>query len=597
MWSYDPPLRALRFVLEDLLHAPTRWAHLPPYAEVDAATASQVLQQAGRFASEVLAPLNAVGDREGCVWEAGAVRTPRGFRQAYQAYVQAGWPALACSPAWGGQGLPMALHVALNEMLHGANHAWAMYPGLAHGAYACLLAHGTPELQQRYLPRIVSGQWLATMCLTEAQAGSDLGLVRTRAEPVGVQAGAIDAGGELRVSGSKIFISGGEHDLTDNIVHLVLVRLPDAPAGSRGLSLALVPKILPDGRRNAVHCDGLEHKMGLHGSATCVLRFDAATGWLVGEPHRGLAAMFVMMNAARLLVGVQGLGHLEAARQNAWRYAHERHQSRAPGSRSAAPSAIVEHPAVRRMLWRLEALTQGQRVLALAMALWLDEAEHHPEPALRGRARRLVELLTPVVKAFFTETAHHAVDMALQVWGGHGYLRDHGIEQAVRDSRITMIYEGSNEIQAIDLLQRKLFEDGCHRFAEAMGVIDRELHLAHAAAAELDDGAALRPLAQAVQRQVDALREATARLYIARRDDPSWAYRVADDYLQALGWVWMGWAWLRTARCAAQRRAERWCATQLDAARYGLEWLLPEAGWRLQHVGRRHAVLPAWPPE
>lgn len=591
MWSYAPPLRELQFVLEDLLDAPARWASLPPYAEADAATARQVLEEAGRFAAEVLAPLNAAGDREGCLWEGGAVATPPGFRGAYQAYVEAGWPALACSPEWGGQGLPMGLQLALNEMLHSANHAWAMYPGLAHGAYECLLAHGTPELQQRYLPRIVSGEWLATMCLTEAQAGSDLALVRTRAEPVGVAADALESGGEVRVSGSKIFISGGEHDLADNIVHLVLVRLPDAPPGSRGLSLALVPKILPDGARNAVHCDGIEHKMGIRGSATCVLRFDGATGWLVGEPHRGLAAMFVMMNAARLLVGVQGLGHLEMARQNAWRYARERHQSRAPGHREG-PSPLAEHPAMRRTLWRLEALAQGQRLLAMATALWLDEAEHHVEPALRGRARRLLELLTPVVKAFLTDTAHHAVNAALQVWGGHGYLRDHGIEQAVRDSRIAMIYEGSNEIQAIDLLQRKLFEDGCHRFAEAMGVVDQELEAARAEPV-LADCPELKPLVHGLQLQVDALREATARLYVGRQDDPTWAYRVADDYLQAFGWVLMGWAWLRTARFAAPRRTDPWYATQFDAARYGLEWLLPEAGWRLQQVGRRDAILPA----
>jgi alkylation response protein AidB-like acyl-CoA dehydrogenase len=591
MWSYVPPLRELQFVLEDLLDAPARWASLPPYADADAATARQVLEEAGRFAAGVLAPLNAIGDREGCTWEGGEVATPAGFREAYRAYVEAGWPALACSPDWGGQGLPMGLQLALNEMLHSANHAWAMYPGLAHGAYECLLVHGTPALQQRYLPRIVSGEWLATMCLTEAQAGSDLALVRTRAEPVGVSADTIESGGEVRVTGSKIFISGGEHDLADNIVHLVLVRLPDAPPGSRGLSLALVPKILPDGRRNAVHCDGIEHKMGIRGSATCVLRFDGATGWLVGEPHRGLAAMFLMMNAARLLVGVQGLGHLEMARQNAWRYALERHQSRAPGSREG-PSAIAEHPAVRRTLWRLESLAQGQRLLAMSTALWLDEAEHHVEPALRGRARRLVELLTPVVKAFLTDTAHQAVNAALQVWGGHGYLRDHGIEQAVRDSRIAMIYEGSNEIQAIDLLQRKLFEDGCHRFAEAMGVIDQELEAARAEPV-LADCPDLKPLADALQAQVDALREATARLYVGRQDDPTWAYRVADDYLQAFGWVLMGWAWLRTARFTAPRRADPWHGAQFDAARYGLEWLLPEAGWRLQQVARREARVPA----
>ena len=590
MPQYNPPLRDMQFVMHEVLNVVDELKTLPAHAEIDADTINAVLEEGGKFASQVVFPLNISGDEEGCTLDKSTheVTAPKGFKEAYQQYVEGGWPALSCDPEYGGQGLPHVVNQSFYEMLNSANQAWTMYPGLSHGAYEALHAHGTPEQKQLYLPKLVSGVWTGTMCLTEPHCGTDLGLLRTKAEP--------QANGTYKLSGQKIFISAGEHDLAENIVHLVLARLPDAPAGSKGISLFVVPKfkVKADGslgERNPIYCGGLEHKMGIHGNATAQMILDGAEGSLVGEPNKGLAAMFVMMNAARLLVGVQGLGHLEMARQNAWRYARERHQSRAPGHREG-PSPLAEHPAMRRTLWRLEALAQGQRLLAMATALWLDEAEHHVEPALRGRARRLLELLTPVVKAFLTDTAHQAVNAALQVWGGHGYLRDHGIEQAVRDSRIAMIYEGSNEIQAIDLLQRKLFEDGCHRFAEAMGVVDQELEAARAEPV-LADCPEMKPLVHGLQLQVDALREATARLYVGRQDDPTWAYRVADDYLHAFGWVLMGWAWLRTARFAAPRRTDPWYATQFDAARYGLEWLLPEAGWRLQQVGRRDAILPA----
>eukprot|EP01036_Dinobryon_divergens_P050663 gene50663-67827_t len=299
----------MRFVIDEVLGAPAAWQAQQAFDGLDAETAAQVLAEAGRFAAEVLAPLNGPGDLEGCRWQGGEVTTPAGYRAAYQAFVEGGWPALACDPACGGQGLPQLLNAALYEMLAGANHGWTMYPGLLHGAYECLHAHAPAELRERYLAKVTSGEWLSTMCLTEAHAGSDLGLLRTRAVP--------QDDGSFAVTGSKIFISGGEHDLTDNIVHMVLARLPEAPAGTKGLSLLLVPKLLPDGRRNTLRCDGIEKKMGLKGSATCVMSFEAATGWLVGEPHRGLAAMFLMMNAARLHVGLQGLGHLEVATQNA----------------------------------------------------------------------------------------------------------------------------------------------------------------------------------------------------------------------------------------------------------------------------------------
>jgi alkylation response protein AidB-like acyl-CoA dehydrogenase len=347
----------MQFVINEWLNAPTDWAVIPAFKEVDEALSIQILEEAGRFAVDKLVPLNALGDRQGCHLSSGQVTTPSGFAEAYKAYVNGGWPALACDPAWGGQGLPQVLDAALHEMLVSANHGWAMYPGIAHGAYECLRAHASEALKETYLNKVVSGEWLATMCITEPQAGSDVGLIRTRAEPLGE--------GVYQLEGSKIFISGGEHDLTDNIVHLVLARLPDAPAGSRGLSLFLVPKQLDD-VPNGVHCESLEHKMGIKGSATCALRFEGAQGWLIGEPHRGLAAMFVMMNSARLHVGLQGLGHVESAYQQALAYASERRQMRAPNrSEDTAEAAdlLVQHPAIRRVLLELRACSEGMRAL------------------------------------------------------------------------------------------------------------------------------------------------------------------------------------------------------------------------------------------
>ena len=330
MWHYDAPLRDMLFVIEHVLDAPASWARCPALADCDIDTTRQVLDEAARFASEVLAPTNGPGDLEGCTLRSdGSVATPTGYREAYRAFVDGGWPALSCDPSWGGQGLPLLLEAALTEMLNACNQAWTMYPGLLHGAYESIKAHGTDELKQRYLPRLASGEWLAAMALTEPQAGTDLGLVRTRAQ--------LQADGTLRVSGNKIFISGGEHDLTDNIVHLVLCRLADAPPGTKGLSLALVPKLLPDGSRNAMHCDGIEKKMGIKGSATCAMRYEDATGWLIGEPNRGLAAMFIMMNSARLHVGLQGLGQIEMAGQNALRYAHERLQMKRCRAQAGLP--------------------------------------------------------------------------------------------------------------------------------------------------------------------------------------------------------------------------------------------------------------------
>ena len=560
MWSYQAPLREMRFVIEDVLRAPDAWRATPAFADLDADTAAEVLQQAARFATEVLLPINAAGDREGCRLEGRDVKTPAGYAAAYAAFVEGGWPALACDPALGGQGLPQLLNAALYEMLVATNHGWTMYPGLLHGAYETVKAHGSAFLRDTYLPKIASGEWLAAMALTEPQAGSDLSLVRTKAEP--------RADGTLAVSGGKIFISGADHDMSANIVHLVLCRLPDAPPGTKGLSLALVPKFLPDGTRNAIHVDGLEHKMGIHGSATCVLHYEAATGWLVGEPNRGLAAMFLMMNAARLHVALQGLGHLEMAAQNARRQAHERLQLRAAvrpaGAAPAAADPIAWHPAMRRTLGNLQAMAEGLRVVAYRAALRLDEAEHDEDPARREAASAEAALLTPVLKAFATEQGFRGASDALQVWGGYGYVREAGIEQTVRDARIAMVYEGTNEIQAIDLLQRKVLGSMAPAF-------DR---LLDALAADADGSDAGRALAA----QVQAAREVVAAVR-ARSADPEAALAVADDFLAGCAHLLLAWAWGAIERAATQARERdaAWMDERIRLVRHGREWLLPQA--------------------
>ena len=560
-YRYDAPLREMRFVIEQVLQAPQQWQALPALADLDMDTAAEVLAQAARFTSELLQPLNGPGDRQGCRLVDGRVTTPDGFAAAWRAFVDGGWPALAVGPEHGGQGLPQLLNAALFEMLAAANHGWTMYPGLLHGACETLLHHGSAELKATYLPKLVSGEWLAAMALTEPQAGSDLGGVRTAAVP--------QADGSLAVSGGKIFISGGDHDLSDNIVHLVLCRLPDAPAGSKGLSLALVPAVLPDGRRNSVFCDGLEHKLGIHGSATCVMRYEAATGWLVGEPNRGLAAMFLMMNAARLHVALQGLGHLEMAQQNARRYALERQQFRGP---------IAQQPAMRRTLLNLQAVAEGLRVLMYRGAMRLDEAEHHPDPARRAAAAAEASILTPVLKAFGTQQGFQGASDALQVWGGYGYVAEYGIEQTLRDARIAMIYEGTNEIQAIDLLQRKLLGSAGPAFEALL----RDLHTA------VDDSAA----GQALQAQLQAASAALQAVRAQAAADAEAPLRVADDFLAGTGHLLLAWAWCATQR-AARSGSTAWHAERGAVARHGIDWVLPQATVHWQRVlsGAGLAVL------
>jgi len=461
MGQYVAPLRDMQFVLHEFLNVTEEFKNLPAYQEIDADIINQVLEEGAKFTQEVLFPLNHSGDREGCHYDAATktVTTPKGFKEAYKQYVEGGWAALACDPEYGGQGLPVSLNNSFYEMLNSSNQAWTMYPGLSHGAYECLKEHGTDDQKKFYLPKLVSGEWTGTMCLTEAHCGTDLGLLRTKAEP--------QADGTYSITGSKIFISAGEHDMSENIVHLVLARLPDAPEGSKGISLFLVPKFLPNadgsvGARNGITCGAIEEKMGIHGNSTCQMNLDGAIGTLIGQPHKGLNAMFVFMNAARLGVGMQSLGLTEVAYQNALVYAKDRIQMRSlsgPKAPDKPADPIIVHPDVRRMLLTAKAYAEGARALTSYVALQIDRELNHPDEAVRKEAADEVALLTPIVKAFITDNGWIATSEAMQVYGGHGYIAEWGMEQYVRDARINMIYEGTNTVQSLDLLGRKILMD------------------------------------------------------------------------------------------------------------------------------------------
>ena len=564
MSDYQPVVADIQFILSDVLQAPRYLHTLPAYSEVDPDLMQQVLEESATFVADVVAPLQRVGDEIGALHRitqgTGQVTMPPGFRDAYQAFWRSGWPALACATEDGGQGLPAVLEATLYEMLSAANHGWTMAPGLLHGAYECIKHYGSAALRAQYLPRLASGEWLATMCLTEAHAGSDLGLVRTRATPLDADS--------FCLNGTKIFISGGEHDLSDNIVHLVLARLPEAPAGPKGLSLFLVPKFYPDGSRSAVHCDRIEEKMGLHGSPTCVMRFDDATGWLVGEPGKGLNAMFVMMNAARLHVALQGIGLLDAAWQKADAYSRERRQMRAPGARRGTDAAdpIAQHPAMRRILDTQRAWIDCGRVLAYTTAVELDIIKHHPNAERRARAQSWCTLVTPILKAACTHQAFYGASECLQVFGGHGYVREWGIEQIVRDSRVAMIYEGTNEIQAIDLLLRKVLPDGGAAWQ----------HLLQTLVDELPGDAQRR---SAVQQRFAELNTLTLRIASATPDNATLPYWLADDYLRLCTMALWDWAGARIAAALPDldaQRSARW--TQPLAALQ--RWVLPEFSMR-----------------
>ena len=568
MADYQAPLRDMRFVLEEVLDAPAQWARLPALAGVvDADTAEAVLSEAGKLAAQRIAPLNRSGDEEGCHWQDGAVRTPAGFAEAWRAYAEGGWVGVSGDPLYGGMGMPKAIAAQIEEMVNSANLAFALYPMLTAGACLELNAHASEELKARYLPRLYSGEWAGVMCLTEPHAGTDLGLIRSRAEP--------QADGSYRLTGNKIFITGGEQDFTANIVHLVLARLPDAPPGSRGISLFLVPKVLVNadgslGARNAVSCGSIEHKMGIRGASTCVMNYDGASAWLIGEPHKGLAAMFTMMNYERLAVGIQGLAAGERSYQNAVAYARERLQSRSPqGSQAPDKLAdpIIVHPDVRRMLLTMKALTEGGRAFSSYVALQLDAAKFAEDPAERQRAEGLVALLTPVAKAFLTDLGLEVCVLGQQVFGGHGYIREWGQEQLVRDVRITQIYEGTNGIQALDLAGRKLvgsagalylpFSDEIRAFIAAAGEDLREFTA---------------PLAQAL----DDLDSLSLWLLEQGLRDPREIGAASVEYLHAFGYTAYGYLWARMAAAALGRAGEDdFYAGKLATARFYFARLLP----------------------
>jgi len=572
MQVYDAPLRDMKFALREL-HGDDGFA-VP--LEHDDDLVDAVLEEAARVNREMLLPLNRSGDEEGCHIENGVVRTPAGFKDAYDQFREGGWAALASDPQWGGQGLPEQVNKLVEEMICAANVSFSLYPGLTHGATTALEGHGTEDLKQAYMPKLVSGEWSGTMCLTEAHCGTDLGLLRTRADP--------QPDGSYKVTGSKIFISAGEHDLTDNIVHLVLARLPDAPKGVRGISLFLVPKYLPNadgslGNSNSVRCGNIEHKMGMKASATCQMHFEDSVGWLVGKPNKGMEAMFTMMNTERVSVGIQGLGIAEAAYQSAVYYAKDRVQGRSLSGVKAPDKPadpIIVHPDVRRMLMTMRAYTEGCRAVGIWVSRALDAEKHGVEPEQKQRAADFVALMTPVVKALFTDFGSDVANLAVQVYGGHGYIRESGVEQYVRDARIAQIYEGTNGIQALDLVGRKL--------PAHMGRYLRAFF--HPMSQFVEENAAvegdLQPMMAALAQAFGALQLSTATIAQKGMADPEEAGAAATDYLRLLGLVAMAYCFAKAAKVSAAKLAEgtdeaAFYKAKLATAAFFFDRILPDA--------------------
>ncbi len=575
MPKYKAPLRDLRFVYYELFDG-NELAALPGFAEATPDVVDAVLEEIGKISSEVLQPLNSSGDEEGCRLENGVVHTPKGFREAWQLLREGGWMGLTGSPDYGGQGMPYAVGIAASEPMISANLAFSMYVFLTHGAYDGLVHHATDELKKAFLPKLVDGSWAGTMCLTEPQSGTDLGLVRTR---------AVDAGdGAYAVTGSKIFISAGDHDLAENILHLVLARTPDAPPGIKGISMFLIPKLRPEGGRlvpNGVTCTSLEHKMGIKGSATCVINFEGSTGYLVGEPNKGMRAMFTMMNAARLHVGVQGLAIAEAAYQAAVAFARERLQGRAlTGAKYPQQEAdpILVHPDVRKMLLGIRAFTEGARALTAWTAIAIDHAESDPDPERRQEGDDLASLLTPVVKAFQTDLGFEAANLALQVHGGYGYVHEYGVEQMVRDARITQIYEGTNGIQALDLVGRKL--------PAHMGRYLRRFF--HPVAAFLADQAGVEGMKEFVEpaaKAFERLQRASAWIGQEGLKNPDQAGAAATEYLHLFGYTALAYLWTRMAKVAMHALAagasgdeKVFYEAKIGTARFFMQRMLPRTG-------------------
>jgi alkylation response protein AidB-like acyl-CoA dehydrogenase len=569
MPSYKAPLADMRFVLHELFDSKTI-ADLPGHQDFSPELIDSVLEQAAKLCEDVIFPINQSGDLEGCHYENGVVRTPAGFPEAYKAFCEGGWCAMASAPEYGGQGMPIAASTMVEEMMSSANSAFGLYPGLTHGAYTALSHHGSEALKNTYLPNMVAGKWSGTMCLTEPHCGTDLGMLRTKAVP--------NEDGSYSLTGNKIFISAGEQDLTENIIHLVLAKLPDAPPGVKGISLFVVPKFLVKedgslGARNGVLCTGIEHKMGIKASATCALSFEDARGWLVGAPNKGLAAMFTMMNTERFSVGIQGLGLGEIAYQNAVSYARERLQGRSlTGAKNPDKPAdpIIVHPDVRRMLLTMRAYVEGCRALGGWVAREIDVSEHSPDEEARQAAIDFTALLTPVVKAFFTDLGFEVTSLALQCWGGHGYIRDNGIEQYVRDSRISMVYEGTNGVQALDLVGRKLPQDGGRLLSRFFDPV-LEFIETHAEDESLE--AYITPL----QTALEHLQVATGHIMEVAMSNYDEVGAASVEYVRLFGLVALGYMWAKMAVVSAPK-TEPFYQAKLGTAKFFMQRILPQTG-------------------
>ncbi|MGR4039811.1 acyl-CoA dehydrogenase C-terminal domain-containing protein [Pseudomonas sp. 910_21] len=594
MPEYQAPLRDMRFLIDHVFDFHGGYAALGA-SDASPDMVRAILEEGAKFCENVLAPLNRSGDEEGCHFDNGVVTTPKGFKQAFAQYVEGGWHGLAADPAYGGQGLPHSLGLVISEMVGSSNTSWGMYPGLTHGAMSAIHAHGTAEQKQLYLNKLTAGQWTGTMCLTEAHCGTDLGIIKTRAVP--------QADGSYALSGSKIFISAGEHDLSENIIHLVLAKLPDAPAGTKGISLFIVPKFLPDaagevGERNGVSCGSIEHKMGIKASATCVLNFDGAKGFLIGEANKGLNCMFTMMNHARLGTGMQGLCLGEASFQGAIKYANDRLQMRSlsgPKAPDKAADPIIVHPDVRRMLLTMKAFNEGNRALAYFTAQLLDVAHLSRDQAQRQQAEDLLAFLTPICKAFMTETGLEVTNHGMQVFGGHGYIREWGMEQLVRDCRIAPIYEGTNGIQALDLLGRKVLGSqgklllGFTRIVHKFCVANAEHPQLKAHVAQLDG----------LNRQWGEL---TTQVGMAAMKNPEEVGAAALDYLMYSGYIVLGYLWLRMALVAQQQldagKSDGDFATaKLATCAFYFKRLLPRTGAHLAAIEAGSDCLMSLPAE
>lgn len=570
MADYRAPIKDMQFVLKEVFNAAEVWASLPGFEDASEDLAFAILEEGAKICENEISPINRNGDEEGCHWNNGVVTTPKGFKEAYSVYAESGWTSLGGNTKYGGQGMPKMLTVMFEEMMFAANSSFALYPSLTAGACLAIDAHGSESLKQKYLPNLYSGVWSASMCLTEAHSGTDLGIIRTKANDLG--------DGKYSITGSKIFITGGDHDLNDNIIHLVLAKLPDAPAGPRGISLFLVPKIKVNednslGDSNSVSCGSIEHKMGIKGSTTCVLNFDDSEGFLVGEVNKGLAAMFTMMNYERLTIGLQGIGLADSSYQSALAYAKDRLQSRAPtGATSPDKIAdpIIVHPDVRRMLLTQKAYTEGCRAFSAYVGMKLDIAKNHTDESTRTKAQNLVSLLTPVAKAYFTDRGFENCVLGQQVFGGHGYIREWGMEQNVRDARIAQIYEGTNGIQALDFVGRKVASNKGAWIAEYCEEMEQFLE-------SLDDNIEISGFKNALIQAISLLNE-TTELYLEQAaNNPNDIGSASCDFLNLFGLVSMTYMWTRMASVSVGKNDDRFYSSKMKTGEFFIQKLLPEA--------------------